>query len=158
MKGQLRRALITALKDQSAKSRKGVMAFLKGKAIQVAPLWITNGLAVTASKAVIEALAAQPGIDSIRLDGQILTSDAAAYSSAYTGAPEWNLDAIGAPQLWNLGHTGSGRVVALMDTGVDANHDDLAPRWRGGSNSWFDPNGEHATPYDGDGHGTRTWA
>ncbi|GAB6906394.1 putative Subtilisin [Desulfosarcina cetonica] len=156
VKGQLRRALITALKDQSAKSRKGVMAFLKGKAIQVAPLWITNGLAVTASKAVIEALAAQPGIDSIRLDGQILTSDAAAYSSAYTGAPEWNLDAIGAPQLWNLGHTGSGRVVALMDTGVDANHDDLAPRWRGGSNSWFDPNGEHATPYDGDGHGTRT--
>jgi bacillopeptidase F len=43
-----------------------------------------------------------------------------------------------------------------MDTGVDVNHPDLVSRWRGGSNSWYDPNGEHATPYDGDtyGHGT----
>jgi bacillopeptidase F len=43
-----------------------------------------------------------------------------------------------------------------MDTGVDAQHPDLADRWRGGSNSWFDPNGEHPTPYDRSGHGTGT--
>ncbi|MBE0599070.1 MAG: S8 family serine peptidase, partial [Desulfuromonadales bacterium] len=41
-----------------------------------------------------------------------------------------------------------------MDSGVDLNHPDLGPQWRGGSNSWFDPNGEHATPADRDGHGT----
>jgi hypothetical protein len=43
-----------------------------------------------------------------------------------------------------------------MDTGVDVQHPDLAPRWRGGTNSWFDPNGQHAAPYDDDGHGTQT--
>jgi hypothetical protein len=43
-----------------------------------------------------------------------------------------------------------------MDTGVDPFHPDIAPKWRGGSNSWFDPNGQHATPYDADGHGTWT--
>ena len=42
-----------------------------------------------------------------------------------------------------------------MDTGVDYLHPDLAQRWRGGPNSWYDPNGEHATPYDHTGHGTQ---
>jgi len=37
---------------------------------------------------------------------------------------------------------------------VDVNHPDLADCWRGGVNSWFDPNGEHSTPYDRNGHGT----
>ena len=46
-------------------------------------------------------------------------------------------------------------VVADMDTGADINHPDLQGRWRGGANSWFDPNAEHSTPYDADGHGTQ---
>ncbi|MES0328254.1 MAG: S8 family serine peptidase, partial [Gammaproteobacteria bacterium] len=32
----------------------------------------------------------------------------------------------------------------------------LAASWRDGANSWFDPNGEHSTPYDKAGHGTQT--
>jgi subtilisin family serine protease len=44
-----------------------------------------------------------------------------------------------------------------MDSGVDINHPDLSGRWRGGSNSWFDPYGQHpAGPYDASGHGTWT--
>jgi len=43
-----------------------------------------------------------------------------------------------------------------MDTGVDVSHPDLSPRWRGGSNSWYDPYGEHSTPADLSGHGTWT--
>jgi subtilisin family serine protease len=44
-----------------------------------------------------------------------------------------------------------------MDSGVDVSHPDLASRWRGGSNSWFDPYGQHpSTPTDLSGHGTQT--
>ena len=48
-------------------------------------------------------------------------------------------------------------VVATLDTGVDLTHPDLAGAWRGGANSWYDPNGEHpTTPVDVNGHGTWT--
>lgn len=65
-----------------------------------------------------------------------------------------NIVLTNAPELWALGYTGQGVVAAILDTGVDGTHPDLAPNWRGGSNSWFDPYGEHATPFDAHGHGT----
>src|SRR3972149_324648 len=44
-----------------------------------------------------------------------------------------------------------------MHTGADVSHPDLVTRWRGGSNSWFDPYGQHPmTPTDLSGHGTWT--
>jgi len=76
--------------------------------------------------------------------------------SAVAAPPERNLVTIKAPDLWTLGFSGQGVVVASLDTGVDVNHPDLAAQYRGGSNSWFDPYGEHPTPADLDGHGTHT--
>ncbi|MEJ2747480.1 MAG: S8 family serine peptidase, partial [Anaerolineae bacterium] len=74
-----------------------------------------------------------------------------------TNLPPDNLAAINASALWELGYYGQGVVIASMDTGVDVSHPDLAASWRGGSNSWFDPYGEHpTTPTDMDGHGTWT--
>ena len=64
---------------------------------------------------------------------------------------------INAPALWQLGFQGQGVVVANMDSGVSVSHPDLAAQWRGGTNSWFDPYGEHPTsPSDLTGHGTAT--
>jgi len=76
--------------------------------------------------------------------------------AASTAVPvEHNLIAIRAPEAWARGVTGKGVVVALLDSGVDLTHPELAARWRGGSNSWFDPYGEHPDePFDPSGHGT----
>ena len=74
----------------------------------------------------------------------------------WAGVPaEANVELVQAPRLWQLGFAGQGVTVATMDSGADVNHPDLGPRWRGGSNSWFDPNGEHPdAPVDLDGHGS----
>lgn len=38
----------------------------------------------------------------------------------------WNLEMIGAPEAWARGYTGEGVVVAIIDSGVDYTHSDLA--------------------------------
>ena len=40
---------------------------------------------------------------------------------------QWGLDAINAPEAWNDGYTGEGARVFILDSGIDAEHPDLAP-------------------------------
>lgn len=39
---------------------------------------------------------------------------------------QWNLDAIDAPQAWDEGARGAGALVAVLDTGINPDHPDLA--------------------------------
>jgi subtilisin family serine protease len=60
-----------------------------------------------------------------------------------------NLTQIGAPTAWESGLSGAGVDVAVLDTGVDANHPDLRGRVVEQVNFTDD-----ATAEDGNGHGT----
>lgn len=146
--------LTKALKDKAAVSQATHKTFLLNRGgRKLRELWSINGIAVKVRAEVVRELATRRGIESIRLDS---TLQAPPVTSGTTAIPEWNLNALHAPDLWALGFTGTGVVVAGMDTGVDPNHPDLSAKWRGGTDSWFDPHGEHATPYDPTGHGTQT--
>jgi serine protease AprX len=151
----LRRArIVQALKDKAESTQAPLRTLLADRGVAgIRHLWIINGMAATLPSAVIMELAANPAVESIVRDH---TLKAPGTVTAATAATEWNLTMINAPEIWGTGFTGVGVVVANMDTGVDPDHPDLAARWRGGSNSWYDPNGQHATPYDANGHGTQT--
>jgi len=145
--------VIRALQATANATHGPVAALLKAAQAQglvqkYSDLWIFNGFSVTATNGVINALANHADVYSI-------TSDSVDIIPAL-GAAEWNVAAINAPALWSQGYTGQGVVVANLDTGVDSFHPDLASRYRGGTNSWYDPYGQHATPYDPSGHGTWT--
>ena len=153
-KADRRAGVVTALKAQSAAALASLEAVLDDPSVsRRVDLWGINGLAVTASVEVIRSLADHPGVERISADALI---DAPSAGKGEPAAAEWNLDAIGAPELWAAGHTGDGVVLGSMDTGVDAGHPDLADGYRGGDNSWFDPYGEHPVPHDRSGHGTQS--
>jgi len=153
-RGPLRAEIINSLKSKAESTQKPLVAYLRGRGIaKTTSLWLINGVSLSASYGVIRDLAAFPGVKSIRLDASVSIPEPALGT---TSAPEWNVNAIRAPQLWSMGFTGKTAVVANMDTGVDLDHPDLKSRWRGGTNSWYDPNGQHATPHDRNGHGTQT--
>jgi VCBS repeat-containing protein len=143
-----------ALREASARNLPPVLAELRAIGARgVRELWIAGAVAATVPAGEVARLAALPGVQQVKLDAVV---EAPASSAGSTAPAEWNLDAIGAPALWGAGLTGEGAVVAGLDTGVDAAHPDLQGTWRGGSNSWFDPYGQHATPADASGHGTQT--
>ncbi|TFC33298.1 hypothetical protein E3O55_04090, partial [Cryobacterium sp. MDB1-18-2] len=121
----------------------------QGTVTRSIPLWVVNGISVTATADVIRDLAERPDVASIIPDEVRVVPS--------VGLPEPGVDKVSAPALWNLGFSGQGVVVASLDSGVDVSHPDLAGRWRGGTDSWFDPYGEHPlTPTDLTGHGTAT--
>jgi bacillopeptidase F len=151
---QGRAELVRSLKSKAGATQKPVTALLASNGItNPKQLWMVNSLAVRAPVQLVPELAALQGVAAVRLDQQI-TLDAGTPGSP--AAAEWNVASVNADVLWSLGIIGEGVVVGSMDTGVDALHPNLAPRWRGGNNSWFDPHGEHDAPYDGNGHGTQT--
>ncbi len=142
-RGEHRAGLIRALKTKAKGSQQRLVKMLKDKGVrQIKPLWIINGIALKASTEVIQLLAEMPEVADIRIDSVVPMP---VVVPAATGGVEDNLISIKVPDLWALGFAGQGMVVALLDSGVDALHPDLATDlidgsgWRGGTNSWFNP-------------------
>ncbi len=146
--------LVQKLKQQAGTDHLALRSYLQsngGKDMR--SLWIINSFAVKVKPSVIKKIAERPEVQEIRLDTPVpLVVDT---SSAISIVP-WNLEMLHADQAWAEGIEGQGVVVASMDSGVDFNHIALKGNWRGGTNSWFDPHGQHSEPFDNDGHGTKT--
>ncbi|MFN6537120.1 MAG: S8 family peptidase [Nostoc sp. EkiNYC01] len=88
------------------------------------------------------------------------------------GGNNWGADLVKAPEVWAQGYTGKGVVVAVVDTGVDYNHEDLRNNiWTNAKeiagngidddgNGYVDDNygwnfsGNNNNTLDGNGHGT----
>jgi len=76
----------------------------------------------------------------------------AAGVSPYADAPNlgdnnWGADLIKAPTAWNNGYTGQETIVAVLDTGVDYNHQDLK------NNIWSNTKELAGNGIDDDGNG-----
>ncbi len=63
------------------------------------------------------------------------------------GGNNWGADLVKAPEVWAQGYTGKGVVVAVVDTGVDYNHEDLK------NNIWTNSKEIADNSIDDDGNG-----
>lgn len=97
---------------------------------------------------VIAALSKNPNIEFAELD-YIATANLTPNDPLYA-ANQWHLPSISAPTAWDTTTGSSGAILAIVDTGVQANHPDLAGRCLPGRD--FVNNDLDAS--DDEGHGT----
>jgi serine protease AprX len=147
------KGVVSTLQSTATAAQTDVRADLRalradGSVARFTPLWVVDGISVTATPDVIRELAARPDVATIEPDVVTVVPTAA--------PPEANITKVGAPALWGRGSLGQGTVVASLDSGVDPTDADLSGSYRGGTNSWYDPYGQHASPVDMTGHGTGT--
>lgn len=162
-----RQAVIAELKSFSEASQHEVVSFIKsqeskGEVSDLVCHWLSNSITCTTTKDVIEKLAKHDDILLIGLNAErkaILTdenqkSKVESQKSEITS----NVLQVNADKVWELGYTGEGVLVAILDSGVDYEHQDLADHlWDGGAEfpkygyNFADNNND---PMDGTGHGT----
>jgi serine protease AprX len=152
--------VITELKLKAATTQGNVRLNLdllgrQNKITNIRPLWVLNAISVTATPGVLAAIANRSDVESMTPDDISIVTVASSSLTSTMGT--LSAEVTQSSNMWNLGYTGQGVVVADLDTGVDISHPDLTSKWRGGTNSWYDPYGQHpTTPTDFSGHGTAT--
>ena len=165
--------VVRALQDMSQRTQKDVRRFLeeakdRGEVERIRPFWVTNAIAVTATKDFIYKLSERPDVGVVYEDLVIPLDETYRLGVAGGDDPpvlysaEPGLTSMNADSLWRMGYSGEGILVCTLDTGVDGNHEALSSRWRGTEpgvtpqEAWFDPYDNSTFPVDDDGHGTGT--
>jgi subtilisin family serine protease len=111
-------------------------------------VWVTHDLSSvgaaavntdkTATNTLWRTVSRASGITRIALDGPVRST------------LDQSVSQIGAPEAWQAGYTGAGATVAVLDSGVDTTHPDLADAVAAAANFTDSPNGTR----DVFGHGT----
>ena len=183
----------TALKTKAAKGRyvferltevaqrtqQPLLKTLQEKKLEYQPFWVANMICVRGDLPAIQSLAQRADTARIVANSANRVPDLLPVTAAprITSSVEWNLSQVHAPDVWALGYTGQGVVVAGQDTGYQWNHPALINHYRGwdGTNAnhnynWHDaihgpnphntgdnPCGYNLTaPCDDNSHGTHT--
>ncbi|MER2088860.1 MAG: S8 family serine peptidase, partial [Sporosarcina sp.] len=101
---------------------------------------VLNGFSVTVEAADLEKILDLTGVTLIEPDTEVHAFEEVVPTSSGTvdAAMDTSISFLGIEKLWAEGIEGQGIKVAVLDTGIDKNHPDLATIYKGGKN--FIPN------------------
>ena len=152
---------LKAFAEASQYDLKCVLAEMKNNDLVSSPttLWMSNALYFYANKSVIRDLAKRNDIEIIGFaEEHYCLFDEEARPASSTREITQNVFQVHANEVWELGFTGEGVVVAVIDTGVNYNHLDLADHlWDGGAefpHHGYDVKNNDNDPMDDHGHGS----
>ncbi|MCS7274431.1 MAG: S8 family serine peptidase [Candidatus Bipolaricaulota bacterium] len=153
------------LTEIAQRSQRELRAYLDAKKVSYRAHYLINMIAISgADLGLVRALAQRADVARIELNPKVrnqllqIERDSPAQTDVL-----WNLKIINADQVWALGITGKGVVVAGADTGVDWQHIALMKTYRGFDGeradhnyNWHDAVEGLPEPLDPGGHGTIT--
>jgi serine protease AprX len=130
------RFVYNALWNKAHETQKSLLSWLEAGKIEHRSYYIVNMIWVRANLDVALTLAARPEVARIEGNPEIHNdveqpSTARRESPAVPETIEPNITNTRAPEVWALGYTGQGVVVAGADTGYRWDHVTLQPHYRG---------------------------
>ena len=165
-----RNMLVDELKLFSEERQQEVLSILKAetrsyKVTNIKTHWLSNAISCTASSDVIYLLSKHPDIEVIGYDEMVkMVPEESQQTLTQTQTIDDditltdNIYMVNVDKVWAMGYTGKGVLVAVIDSGVNYNHEDLKDHlWDGGAQY---PNHGYNTVNDNDdtmdryGHGT----
>ena len=140
-KAQQRDFVISDHKAFCQSSQQAVLQFVDGMANEVQdvkPFWAINGFACMATDDAIHQLEARRDVAYVYHDEfRRMLPELGESQPIESKEMAWHVEKVNAPAVWNYngstGYTGNGVIVAILDTGVNYNHVDIASSmWDGG--------------------------
>jgi hypothetical protein len=155
------------LVDAAETSQAALQTELEQRGLPYRPHYLINAIEVLERPGLRSQFAQLPGVASVLFQPGMRpyphTFGLPNLDPRGPGGVEWNIQEIGADQVWQLGHVGQGIVVGSADSGVAWDHPALKEAylgWDGGTAShdfnWYDPWDGRSEPWDDGGHGTHT--
>ena len=163
---EIRRELIAnELMKFSLRTQSDVMAVLRAeernnKVIDIESYWLTNFINCKAKRDVIYQLASHPDVESIvyNQEMEVVTdaiSETASRNVQSSAEIAEHLTQAKVDKVWDLGYTGEGITIAILDSGVNIDHIDLKDHlWNGNGRYGYNALSPSQTPLDDRGHGT----
>ena len=142
-KAEKGRYVYDTLLSKAQTTQEPILQWLRDRAIEHQSFYIINAILVKGNRELAETLAARP--DVARVEGNPLIHNDLPQPDRIEEAPsqpatiEPGINYTHAPEVWALGFTGQGIVVASADTGVRWTHNALKPHYRG----WDGQNADH---------------
>jgi serine protease AprX len=169
-----RRAIVGRLREEARLAQEPLLGFLApavaaGRAGGLRPLWISSIVGAELTPDLLRQVAARSDVDHVNYNpkrevflGPGASFDRGAPSPSFgpgAGETECGVALMRAPEVWNdLGVTGGGAAVAVIDTGVCYTHPDIANQiWVNpgedldADGAVMDPDDENGVDDDGNG-------
>lgn len=158
------------LMEHAGRTQGPVLSFLAEHHVSVLNrFWLNNAILADVPLDLLDDIARLPAVEDVFENYEVTIAEPAASSVTVSSSEvTWGLDRVHAPEVWDMGVTGAGVRVAVLDTGVDVSHPDLSGKmWTDDPSDATYPGGwiefgasgtvvSGSTPYDTHFHGTHT--
>jgi len=166
--------VVNRLQETAQRTQVDLRRLLDRRGVPYRPFYLVNALVVTGDRALLTELSARPEVARVVANPVVPADLPPPVLTALTACPatvEWNVQQVNADDVWALGYTGQGVVVAGQDTGYDWDHPALIGAYRGWNGvtvthdyNWHDAihsgggvcGADSPAPCDDHGHGTHT--